>query len=479
MIRNGAWWKRRLQVIATIAAAAVVSCGGGEKMGAIQGTGFGPTPTTSIGPISGFGSIIVNGVEYSTSGAQIRIDGQPADESQLRVGHVVTVRGTLNEDGRTGTATEVSFVGDARGPVSKLDTEAGTFEVLGQAVRVTEETLFDERLEPAGVEALQDGTVVQVSGFQNAEGELLASRVDVTEPTVTLQVSGTVQALDPIARTFRVNALVVDYSAIAPVGALANGVTVNVQGTAAAAGEPLRATSVEVFSGVGGAPDERGEVEGFITSFTSETDFVVKGQRIIVNTSTDLDPKDFRPGLNVQVEVHGRFNDSGALVADRIVRKRDSSAMVRGLVESVSADSNTLTVLGVAISTSVATAFEDKSTLRLRPFGLRDLRMGDYVDVRGAVNPEGGLVATIVERKRPEDRAWLQGVAENVAAPNLTVLGVPVMTTGQTDFRGFGNAERFFSEAPGRIVRLRGSWDGNIFIADRVQIRDRRGGEGD
>jgi hypothetical protein len=81
------------------AACALVACGG-EQVAGIQGTGA-PVASgvTSVGPISGFGSIIQGGVEYQTSGAQIHIDDQPGTEAQLRVGQVITIKGTVNEDG--------------------------------------------------------------------------------------------------------------------------------------------------------------------------------------------------------------------------------------------------------------------------------------------------------------------------------------------------------------------------------------------
>ncbi len=43
---------------------------------------------TSVGPISGFGSVIQGGIEYQTTGAQIQIEDQPATEAQLQVGQV-------------------------------------------------------------------------------------------------------------------------------------------------------------------------------------------------------------------------------------------------------------------------------------------------------------------------------------------------------------------------------------------------------
>src|SRR6185295_10627897 len=106
-----------------------VGCGGDMTAG-IQGSGL-PVAAgvTTVGPITGFGSLFVDGVEYSTAGAQIRVDDQPGTEADLHVGQIVTLKGSVNTDGLTGTASEVSFSGDLRGPVSQIDLDAGTFVV--------------------------------------------------------------------------------------------------------------------------------------------------------------------------------------------------------------------------------------------------------------------------------------------------------------------------------------------------------------
>jgi hypothetical protein len=472
-IHQGTYWTCRLRNICLLAAVVLGSCGGGEELGGIQGSGR-SSPAAVVGPITTFGSIFVNGVEYATSAAQIRVDGQPSAEAQLRVGQIVTLKGTVNDDGRTGTANEVSFVGDAQGPISDLDVGGSTFVVLGQTVRVTNETRFDDAIEPANIEGLQNGAVVEVSGFANAAGDVFASRIDVKSAAAPLQATGTVQALDTVGRTFRINALAVDYSAVTPVGTLANGITANVRGTSGLAGGPLVATSVEVASSAGAANDV-GEVEGFITSFSSNTDFVVRNQRVTTNAGTQRVPAGLVLGLNVAVKVKGTFDNSNVLVADRIEEKREAVAMVAGVVDSVSSANNSLTVLGITVTTSVGTSFEDKSDQKLRPFRLSDVRAGDYVTVRGSQNAGAGpLVATALERERPANTSWLQGVALNVAAPNLTVLGVSAMTNAQTQFVGQGSPQEaeasFFIEAPDHVVKLRGALSGSVFVVDRAQL---------
>jgi hypothetical protein len=465
-------------------ACVLVACGGDQVAG-IQGSGNPVAAgTTAVGPISAFGSIILDGVEYSTSGAQIRIDGEVGSESQLRVGHVVTLKGTVNPDGTTGTATEVSFTGNVRAAVTQVDLAANQFTMLGQTVRVDDSTSFDELIDPADLSGLPVGSTVQVSGFSNADGAILATRVDLASATSSIQIKGTVQALDATARTFRINSLTVSYSGIAPSGTLANGSIVSAQGSTLSLSGALVATRVDVSAGVGAPPNQRGQLEGLITDFTSNSAFVVEGQPVVTTASTEFELRGGTLGLNVPIKVRGTFDASGTLVATRVEVKQQSSAEILGVLDTVSAASGTLTVLGVPVTTNSFTSFEDKSQLKVRQFKLSDLRSGDYVDVRGVQSATGGgLTATSVERRRPDTEASVQGVAQNLAAPGFSVLGVSVLTDAQTQFPGLGNpagaAARFFSEAANQIVNVRGTFTGGVLVADRVQIRNANGMDGE
>src|SRR3984893_5564085 len=414
--------KRKFTTIVAAAVLLLASCGGPTQLAGIQGSGF------AYGPITGFGSIFVNGVEYATSNAQIRIDDQPGAESQLLVGEVVTVTGTVNADGKTGTATQVTFSGDVAGPITGIDIAGGTFVVLGQTVRVSGSTLFDDTILPASITSLKVGNIVEISGFPNAAGEIVASRIQLQAGGSAFEVKGIVQSLDMSAHTFHVNTLTVDYSGIAPSGSLANGATVKVTGTMLNAAGALVATRVDVLQGFGGTANEPGEIEGLITTFTSNADFVINGQRVTTNASTQFMLNGVTLAVNVRVEVDGSFDASGVLVADSVQGTPDSASMVRGLVDHVNAGSNTLSVLGVTITTSSDTEFEDKSNQQMRPFHLSDLRTNDYVEARGAPAQSGGLNASILVRDRPENHSYLQGTASNVASPNLTVLGIVVVT---------------------------------------------------
>lgn len=452
------------------AACALAACGVDQVAG-IEGTGAPvASSVTSVGPISGFGSVIQGGVEYQTSGAAIQIDDQPGTEAQLQVGEVVTIKGTVNPDGTTGVATQVSFTVDLRGPVSQVDATAGTFTVLGQLVRIADDTLFDDSLQPASIDGIQVGANVEVSGTLNAAGELIASRVEPAAAGASLQVKGQVQSLDTTAHTFHINGLTIDYGSITPTGTLTGTSTVLVRGTGLLNGV-LVAAQVRVLGPLNVAANDKGKLDGIITAFTSSADFTIGAQRITTDSSTVFDLGGAQLGVNVPVRVSGTFNASGVLAASRVEVKPKNLSIVRGLVDAVSAPNKTLTVLGVAITTNVGTSLSDKSSQKVRFFSLADVRTGDYVEVRGVPGSGGNtLVATLVERNKPEDRSYLQGLAANLATPSFTVLGVQVMTNSQTRFNG-PNPQQFFTDAVGQTVKVRGTFTGGVLVADQVQIK--------
>ncbi len=69
----------------SFAALGVAACGGDSGGGTATPVGS----SSTVGVLTGFGSVFVNGVEFETSGADISVDGTSASENELEVGMVV------------------------------------------------------------------------------------------------------------------------------------------------------------------------------------------------------------------------------------------------------------------------------------------------------------------------------------------------------------------------------------------------------
>ena len=459
----------------------MTACGGGggngsappvnnpPPVGGIDGVG------AAIGPISNFGSIFVNGVEFSTSSAQIRIENSPATESQLKVGQIVRVKGRIANDGRTGTAETVNFNDSVEGPVQSVDLTASTLVVLGQTVRVTATTLFDNSFANPSLAGIAIGSVVEVSGFPNGAGEIVATRIEPKAAGGVFELFGVVSSL--AGTRFNLSTTIVDFATAAlPNGSPTNGACVEVKGSVFAAGV-LTATRVEVEGcTLTVANGDRGEIEGLITRFVSATDFSIGPQAITTTASTTyVNGTAAGLRLNVKIEAEGSFNAAGTLVATKIDFKPDNSARLLGTIDSINAANSSVSIFGVTVRTSVGTSFEDKSSANLRPLNFAALRTGDYLEVRGFEEATARtMTAVLVEREDLDARRELQGMATSVAQPNLLVLGVSVTTDAGTEFRDVNDqtisATVFFQQAANRIVKVRGTWNGSAFAATRAEL---------
>ncbi len=459
----------------------VVACGGGgNQVAGIDGGGS-PAPVASSvvsqGTITGFGSIVVNGVRYDTSSATITIDDEPGVESDLAVGQIVVVKGTISDDGTTGTADSVDFDDAVEGPIESIDLAADSMVVLGQTVRVDGDTVYEDDIDPSSLEGLNVGDIVEISGNIDANGDIVATYVELEDPGSDFEVTGFVMNLDAGAFTFEINNLVVDYSAASlddfPNGGPENGQLVEAEGSLGGGGE-LVATELE-FEGNDLDLDDGDEVEieGFITRFNSAADFDVNGIPVTTNASTEFENgSSANLALNVKVEVDGEVNAAGILVADEVEFEEEGVLRVAGLVEDVQADR--LTVLGIEITVNVQTEFDDESAMDVQNFDLSDVNVGDYVEVRG-FDSAGTIVATRVERDDDEGEVSLRGFVEAVADPQFTILGVTILTNAGTEFEDDDTtltADEFFNQAMGRLVEAEGVLQNDVIVADEVEFED-------
>jgi hypothetical protein len=462
------------------AALLVAACGGGGSSdGVTAGIDRGGI-VTATGAITGFGSVHVNGVHYVTTGATITLDDNPGTESDLRVGQIVRIEGSIGQDGLNGTATRVIFDDEVEGSVQSIDLANSRLVVLGRTVQVSAQTSFDDRISPRSLEGLLVGDRIEVSGRVATSGVVEATRIERKAAQASVEVKGTIAALDTNARSFALSQLTVSYANAQlngfASGQPANGDRVEAFGTVNGNGV-LVATRVEKEGGgAAGNADEQADYEGLITSFVSATDFAVAGQRVTTTASTTYEGGTASSlALDVPVEVEGRFNASGVIVATKVQFRRGSDTEFSGRVDSVNAAGNSLVVFGVSIRVNSLTRYEDHSGADVQRFSLANIAVGDYVEV-DAYNDGSGLLATKLERDDTQGEVQIEGIAQNVAAPSFTVGGVAVTTDGNTEFRDTNgvttNAAAFFQAAPGRTVKARGSLVGNVVLATRAELED-------
>jgi hypothetical protein len=302
-------WIRRLWITLSACvgalAAVLAACGGG--------VGTGGTGAFASGPISGFGSIIVNEVVYDDSLARIEDDtGAGRNRSELGLGTVVEVDSDAVRNGAA-TASRVRIGSERIGRVDAV--AANTLTVNGLPVRFNAGTVFDDAF-VGGAAGIAVGTLVEVHGFAtDTPGEVLATRVEARPTASVFKFRAAVSALDTQARTFRIGNQTFAYSlGVGGRELLANGAflrvwaspTLDLQGrwvvTAIASGQWMPPDTMEV------------KTNGLITLFGSLANFQI-GPWTVNAASASIQNGPLALGQRVKVD--GRVQ-GGVLVASDV-----------------------------------------------------------------------------------------------------------------------------------------------------------------
>ena len=371
-------WARALWLVL-----ALTGCGGGVESG---GTG---RASFSSGPITGFGSVVVNGVRFDDSSATVTdADGVVRSPNDLRLGMTTDVHGsaiTTDAGGaKVGTANSIVFGSAILGPIDSIDVAGGRLVALGQNVDINSTTVFDDASVSGGLPALASGDLIEVYALIDAaNGHYTATRIERKNGVTTYRLRGIVSALDAAAKAFGIGSERISYAGVpgAVPAALANGNFVRVHLQIAQVGGVWQATTL---NGAVSKPGDADEVrlQGLVSAFTSAARFSVNG--VIVDASGAAPPAGL--ALGVRVEVEGAAQGS-VLVASQVKIETasdvaDQEFELHGLVTSVDAAQLRFVLRGVTVSySSEMTEFRDGTAAGLVP--------GASVEAKGTLTPDG------------------------------------------------------------------------------------------
>ncbi len=441
-----------------------------------------PVGKTIVGPISGFGSIIVNGTRYNTDRANFTIDGKSGTQADLKVGQIVV----LKSDDQN-VAQSVRYEEIVEGPIANLDISAETFTILGQTIIVDNLTSFDDDISPNDISGLSDGLVVEISGERDASGNILATRIEKSgdQSGNNYELHGFVGNLDTAAQTFAIgnqkvgyaNAVLEDFGS----SGIQNGDFVEVEGAMFTNDGTFLATKVENENDDkderDGDEDDEAEIYGVITGFESAERFTIGSNIVVTDDNTEF--KNGRANnlaVNVSVEVEGRFNAFGELVAKKIEFEEPAEIEVSSTIEAIDTTNQTLTLAGITFTITDTTRFEDKYRGASQTFSFNDLSVGDYVEIDGYADANGTMVASKIEREDGDydddgdgdsdgSEIEIEGPVSSIDSESFVILGRTVLTTATTEFEideQNVTASEFFSVlAVNDLVEVEGLEDGN------------------
>jgi hypothetical protein len=449
----------RSAFLAALAASVVAACGGGTG-----GTGATTPPSgaaVSQGVVTAKGSIFVNGIEFSTAGASIKIDDNPSVENDLKVGMVVKVRGTSDDATRTGSATQIEARDILEGTIDNngVDNVNKTITVMGQTVRIEDNVtrLNDDDNQNIFAQAnFQPNDIVEVHGFADDQGGIRATRV-FRKLSGEFESKGFVTGLGATSFNLALTpggatVVTVNFTGGQLPAGTANGSFVEVKSNAAPVAGAITASLIHLEDKIGAA-GEKVEVEGIVTSGTLLS-FVVNGQPVVTSASTLFEggvASDF--AIGVKLEAEGPLDANGAIAAVKI--SFESNIKIEGDASAVSPI--TLTVLGKTVAINQFTRIDNG------PVGNRD-----HVEVRAITDRNGNLIATRVVKQSASTKAFLQGpvTAADGNAGTLTILNTAIVSDGSTEWRTSSTGTdtpvskaTFFSQIHANVTVVKVKWD--------------------
>ena len=359
---------------ALAAAWLVVACGGG--------VGTGGTGAFASGPITGFGSIIVNDVHFDESAARIDDDdGDDRQRSDLHLGTIVEVQSGEIRDGAA-TASQVRIVSALIGPVQSVS--AGTLVVNGQSVHTNAGTVFDFS---GGLGGITIGRVVVVYGFLlPAQGGISATRIEPDDSATTFKFRGVVSALDTVARTFDIGNQHFSFAGLTNgADTLRNGALVSVVVAMQPNAQGRWVVTKVGNSGPGGDRDEV-KANGMISSFTSNASFTIDAYTVDASAA-QIDGGPLALGVHVKVEGSLR---SGVLVATKVQvigQNQPEELELRGPISSIDTGAKAFQVGGRSERVSYA-----RPDLVFDGGTAADLQLGVRVRATGPLSADGTVV---------------------------------------------------------------------------------------
>ncbi len=430
-----------------------------------------------IGQITGFGSVIVNGTEFQAKDTVQNRIKLPFDnftsatlqpgvkpEGKLRTGMIVTVKWS-RDVAQNQVYENIEFRPELRGPVDDTTPFASTgttFKVMGRTVQMETGTVFDGIRDFAElkneVEVQLHRPELEISGILDDSGVLHATRIARKSPdfdalTVKrVQIMGAITAV-PDASSFTIGGITVsltgaDFNNVVTAD-IAAGVLVEVRGILN--GSTITNARLEKKTGLSAARTiDNIQVRGTVTaaglagdgSFTFQTPL---GQvKVTTNPATRFLKGTTAVtaaaivGADAILEVEGALQDDGSFLAAKVSVELEKTVKLEGNVANAATDvsvaNNTIKLNGVTVSVAIATKIDSAATPAILTLG--DINTNDHLQITGFLDSRGRVIASLVQRTPNSSANFIQGPVTAIAKPNLTILGIPVVTDAiNTEFK--------------------------------------------
>jgi hypothetical protein len=471
---------KKLLSIATflIIALSIGACGGGGGSGSASSTAVATEKEFVAGTVTGFGSVIVEGVRYDDSAAKVQIEYDPAAPKAAPVSDLKLGMQLIVQVAKAGVADTVVSGSEVLGPITSLATDG--FVVAGQTVKISIDaaspTVFDGVANLAGL-VINDR--VEVHGSRDANNNIVATRIERKNPSdvVMTRVVGTIAAINVTAKTFTVGGLLVSYSdatkllpANTTLASLANGQIVAVFSSASPTAAGITAKTIAVKKGIDSqnpVDADKAWVGGHVRdlNFAAKT-FNLKGVAVDASAATFSNGTANDLANARKVRVTGVFQGSVLKATDVKFAKAQGDALVEliGPVSSFVSNKSFLvrgvpvdaSGTGVSFVTGTASNLGDGVAIKLKGAVVNDV-----------VIPSSIEFVTTDENKIRNFMGEVQGFV--AGADTFKLMGVNMKLAATATFKNsdqtlsqkseFGNTDK---------VLVKGAFEAGVFVVTQV-----------
>lgn len=449
----------------------IAACGGSPGGSGTTAPPAASDTTVVAGTVTGFGSVVIDGVSYAEGNVTVARDVDPRAETAVTMARVkIGQQVEASLDG-SGKLAKVLVRANVIGPVESVDVPGSSLKAVGQTIKVVTtgegKTIFE------GVDGLSDldpGDWIEVHGTLDADGNVLATRIEVQPPggEIKVRAGGIAKDVNDTAKTFKLGDLTVNFgtAAIKPEGAkIENDAFVFVFSDQLPVGGVLTAKSVRVAK----QPALEGRrlvVGGLVTGFNSIADFKVRG------LSIDASAAEIKGGGNptaadiknmALVRVEGTLSGTGTSVVLKATRVWIIPA----------SEERRITLLGQVTDFVSAASFKVRGTpvdatgAEFEKGTASDLKDGAFVLIKGRIDGAAVKADEVIFNMPPKDVAFrLVGTVSDydATAKTFKLLGIPMKLADGVRFEG-GTLANF---GDGKVVEVKGGFDGAAFLVTTV-----------
>jgi Domain of unknown function (DUF5666) len=377
----------RALVLGTVLCA-IAACGGGStSVSALPGTGgTGITAVNSVGPVSGFGSVIVNGIRFDDIGALVQIDGVAGTPNDLRLGMVANITGSKSSSTVSATSAVLSL------------GKADTIEVWSIAQGTVTSMVNPNTLTVAGMTMVTDaGTLLE--GVASIAGVIPGSLVKVWGQPMTSDFKQwavtRLQVLDNAPKTVSTGIVslrwatpyVNGFALAGDIGGIKSGQEVRAEGrfNRSDTGGTLTVSKLNVLSDPSTTNTATGhaELQGIVTSVLGTSTLIppkvtrlTLGTTVVDVANAAVSPANVTVKQGNRIDVEGTWN-AGVLIATKVEIKTEQQSQeveIEAVIEKFTSTADFVVRGQRCDASGLSTLGNGK---------LSDLRVGIRVDLHG------------------------------------------------------------------------------------------------